>query len=135
MNNSRPVTKVFSRFLPVLLAVGRLFAFSRTAAAQEDADPPGRVARLNYAQGSVSFQPAGTKDWVDASPNRPLTTGDNLWSDDSSRGELHVGSTTLRLSCQTGISYLNLNDQATQIQLAQGSLFVHVREQIGRAHV
>ena len=27
---------------------------------QNQPDPPGRVARLNYIQGSVSFQPAGT---------------------------------------------------------------------------
>src|ERR1017187_7240151 len=128
MKISHFITKAVAPVLSALLAVGVLFAFARTAAAQGDVDPPGRVARLNYAQGSVSFQPAGTKDWVDASPNRPLTTGDNLWSDDNSRGELHVGSTALRLSSQTGISFLNLNDQATQIQLAQGSLFLHVRE-------
>ena len=128
MKISHFITKAVAPVLSALLAVGVLFAFARTAVAQGDVDPPGRVARLNYAQGSVSFQPAGTKDWVDASPNRPLTTGDNLWSDDNSRGELHVGSTALRLSSQTGISFLNLNDQATQIQLAQGSLFLHVRE-------
>ena len=32
-------------------------------------DPPGRVARLNYMQGSVSFRPAGEDDWVTAVPN------------------------------------------------------------------
>jgi hypothetical protein len=128
MRNWRSNKKAVSHFLPVLLAVGLLFAFGRTAAAQGSADPPGRVARLNYVQGSVSFQPAGTQDWLDASPNRPLTTGDNLWADDGSRGELHLGSTALRISSQTGISFLNLNDQATQIQVAQGSLFVHVRQ-------
>jgi hypothetical protein len=90
-------------------------------------DPPSRVARLNYIQGSVSFQPAGQQDWVDANPNRPLTTGDNLWVDQNSRGELHIGSTVFRLSSQTGISFLNLNDEQIQIQLAQGTLNVHVR--------
>jgi hypothetical protein len=28
-------------------------------------------------QGSVSFQPAGESDWVQAVPNRPMTTGDS----------------------------------------------------------
>ena len=95
---------------------------------QNQPDPPGRVARLNYIQGSVSFQPAGTQQWVDASPNRPLTTGDNLWSDMNSRGEVHVGSTAIRLSSQTGLSILNLNDQAVQIEVPQGSAEVHVRD-------
>jgi hypothetical protein len=114
----------------LLLAVASLWVVPRTAAAQDDAqaDPPGRVARLNYIQGSVSLQPAGTQDWIDANPNRPLTTGDNLWADQDSRGELHVGSSVLRLSGQTGVSFLNLNDQITQLQLAQGSLYVRVRQ-------
>ncbi len=48
---------------------------------QGDQDPPGRVARLNYSQGSISFRPAGENDWVTAVPNRPMVTGDDLWAD------------------------------------------------------
>src|SRR5258706_4165490 len=114
-----------SVLLFLVLVVSFLSAFS--AAALADDDPPGRVARLNYMQGSVSFQPGGESDWVQASPNRPLTTGDNLWTDRNSRGELHIGSTALRLSSETGISFLNLDDRTIQIQLAQGSLNVHLR--------
>src|ERR1700685_1919610 len=44
-------------------------------------DPPGRVARLSYSNGSVSFQPGGQGDWVDVVQNRPLSNGDNLWAD------------------------------------------------------
>jgi len=123
-------------FITLLLGMAVLLAIPCTATAQDDSsqddssqpDPPGRVARLNYMQGSVSLQPAGTQDWIDANPNRPLTTGDNLWADQDARGELHVGSSVLRLSGQTGVSFLNLNDQVTQLQLAQGSLYVRVRE-------
>ena len=49
-----------------------------TRTTTQDNDPPARVARMNFTQGSVSFQPGGEGDWVDAVPNRPLTTGDNL---------------------------------------------------------
>lgn len=97
-------------------------------AATADDDPPGRVARLNYIQGTVSFQPGGEKDWLQANPNRPLTTGDNLWADQNSRGELHIGSTALRLSSQTGISFLNLIDRTVQIQLSQGTMDVRLRQ-------
>src|SRR6202047_4522356 len=112
-------------FLFFVFFVSFLPAFS--AAGLADGYPPGRVARLNYMQGSVSFQPGGESEWVQASPNRPLTTGDNLWTDTNSRGELHIGSTALRLSSETGISFLNLDDRTVQIQLAQGSLSVHLR--------
>ena len=75
----------------------------------------------------MSFQPAGESDWVQANPNRPLTTGDNLWTDRNSRGELHINSTVVRLSSETGITFLNLDDRTVQIQLAEGTLSVHVR--------
>ncbi len=90
-------------------------------------DPPTRVARLGYIEGSVSFQPAGEDDWVGAVPNRPMTTGDKLWSDQSSRVELQLGSATIRLSENTGFSFLNLDDNTVQIQLTSGTINVRVR--------
>src|SRR5579863_10420631 len=102
------------------------FAVSARPTAAQD-DPPDRVARLNYIQGSVSYQVSGDQDWVQADPNRPLTTGDNLWADKDSRGEVHIGSTAIRMASETGISFLTLDDRTVQIQLAQGQIEVHVR--------
>lgn len=93
----------------------------------QDNDPPSRVARMSFTQGSVSFQPGGEGDWVDAVPNRPLTTGDNLWTDQGSRAELHVGSTSIRLSSETSLTFLELDDHVLQLRLAQGSALVRVR--------
>jgi len=109
-----------SRYLLSLIALVLFLALPGISAADDD-DPPGRVARLNLIQGSVSFQPAGTQDWVEANPNRPLTTGDQLWADQDSRGELHIGSTAIRISDHTGLSILNLTDNVVQIQVAQGT--------------
>lgn len=94
---------------------------------QNAPDAPTRVARLSYTQGSVSYQVSGDQDWVTADPNRPLTTNDNLWSDKDSRAELNIGSTAIRLSSETGISILNLDDRTAQIQLAQGTIEIHLR--------
>jgi uncharacterized protein DUF6600/FecR-like protein len=94
---------------------------------EEGQDPPGRVARMDYSQGSVSFRPAGEDDWVTAVPNRPIVTGDDLWADEDSRAEVHVGSAAIRLGSKTGITFLTLDDNTTQIRLAQGSLIVRVR--------
>jgi FecR protein len=90
-------------------------------------DPSSRVARLNYMEGSVSFQPGGENEWVTAVLNRPLVTGDNLWADEDSRAEAHIGSTALRLGPKTGITLLEVSDRAAQIRLAQGSMIVRVR--------
>src|SRR5262249_44316566 len=83
-----------------LLAIA--FALPQRAAADDD-DPPSRVARLSQIRGAVSFNPAGTDDWVDAVPNRPMTTGDKIWADNNSRAELRVGGASLRISGNTGI--------------------------------
>lgn len=98
-----------------------------SAWAQDDDDPPSRVARMNFAQGSVSFQPGGEGDWVSAVPNRPLTSGDNLWTDRGSRAELHVGSTAIRMGGETSLTFLELNDRALQLRLPEGSLILRIR--------
>jgi len=100
----------------------------RAAAQDQDQDdPPGRVARLGFMQGSVSFQPAGESDWVQAVPNRPMTTGDKLWADRDSRAEVELGSAVIRLAANTGFSFLNLDDRTVQIQITSGALNVSVR--------
>src|SRR5713101_670741 len=94
---------------------------------QDDQDPPGRVARMNYTQGSVTFQPGGEGDWVNAVPNRPLTSGDNLWTDQGSRAELHIGSTAVRLAAETSLTLLDLNERTTQLRLSEGTVILRLR--------
>jgi FecR protein len=121
------MNKIVIGFWILLAGMGLTVVTVSTATAQDDYDPPGRVARMNFAQGSVSFQPGGEGDWVDAVPNRPLTSGDNLWTDQGSRAELHVGSTALRLGPETSLTFLDLDDNTTQLRLSQGSLIFRVR--------
>ena len=112
--------------------LGMAFMFAlylpKLALADDDDDPPSVVARLAYAQGSVSFQPGGTDDWVAATINRPVTTGDKLWSDSDGRAELQLDASTIRLSNNTGFSFLNLDDNITQIRLTEGTVLVRVRQ-------
>jgi hypothetical protein len=90
-------------------------------------DVPGRVARLNYFDGTVTFEPAGGSDWAYAELNRPMTTGDQVWVDNGGRSELHIGSTALRLGQQSALSIVNLDDQNAQLKLAQGTLTTRLR--------
>ncbi len=112
----------------VLLVALTTVALPQQAAAQDQQDdPPSRVARLGYMEGSVSFQPAGESEWVQAVANRPMTTGDKLWADKDSRAELQLGSAVIRLAANTGFSFLNLDDRTVQIQLTSGALNIRVR--------
>jgi len=118
-----------------LLTVGALFAVCAIAQpAYDDApsgsaeqDPPSRVGRLSFIRGAVSFVPAGENDWVEAQLNRPLITGDKLWTDRGSRAELEIGPATIRIDEQTSFDFLNLDDDTAQIELTEGALNVHVR--------
>ena len=107
----------------VLVAGFAVVAFSGWASA----DPPSRVARLGYMTGAVSFSPAGENDWVQARINRPLTTGDRLWTDGRGRAEIQVGGAVIRMHADTGVAILNLDDRIAQLQLTQGTLNVRVR--------
>src|SRR5215469_10739184 len=125
MNNLR------MRFPLAVLAAAVLLLFSAAPSARaqddNDQDPPSRAGRLGYVQGSVSFQPGGQGDWLDAVPNRPLTTGDNLWADKDSRAEVQIGSTSIRLNSETSMTLLDLEDNVTQVRLSMGSLYFRVR--------
>lgn len=107
--------------LPVLI-VG-LIACSAFA---DQGDPPARVARLSFAQGKVSFQPSGEATWSEATVNRPVTTGDRLYTDPGSSAELEVGPFAVRLSGATDVTLANLNDQLLQLGVGQGSVRVTV---------
>jgi hypothetical protein len=100
-----------------------LFALSGLAAA----DPPSRAARLGYMSGAVSFSPAGENDWVQATQNWPLTSGDRLWADTDSRAEMQVGGAVFRVGASTSVTLLNLDDSIGQVQLNQGVLKIQVR--------
>ena len=128
------------RFLPrsstmaivmMLFTLSPLMLRANAQDQQDQDDPPGRVARLGYMEGSVSFEPAGETEWVQAVPNRPMTTDDRLWADKDSRAEVALGSATIRLAANTGFSFLNLDDRTVQIDLSAGILDIQVRR-LGR---
>ncbi|HEY8360636.1 MAG TPA: FecR domain-containing protein, partial [Ramlibacter sp.] len=129
----------FARFRPwrslpwlaalVLLCLAPL-AFAQQAAAPE-ADPPGRVGYLSYRQGSVVFAPEGEEEWVELPQNRPLTTGDRVWSDRGARAEVHLGSATVQVDGESHVGVSALDDRNAQFILMQGSVHARVRDLLG----
>ncbi len=118
MSAPAPALRRLLRVLPLVLVL---------AAAPVLAEPPGRVARVNHVEGSVSLAPAGDDEWTEAPRNRPLTRGDRLWTDRGSRAEVQVGSSALRLDGRSRVDILALDDRSTQLSLTQGALYVRVR--------
>ena len=91
-------------------------------------DPPTRVARLSFVDGSVSFQPGGQGDWAQAMRNRPVSIADKIWADNNSRAEIQAGEASIHLASMTALSFLNMDDQTTQMRLAEGTINFRVRE-------
>src|SRR5215467_2211159 len=116
------------RFRKSVLTVLACILLSFIVSAAAFADPPGRVGRLNYIMGSVSFRPGELEDWSTAVINIPLKTGDHLWTDANSQAEIHVGSTAIRLAPESAFAFLNLDDHAIQIQLTEGAINLRVRQ-------
>jgi len=99
-----------------------------TAALAADADPPGRIVRVNLVEGSGALQVGGVGDWSSELQGRPLAAGDRIWIADHSRAELYVGSSALRLGARTALQVLDVDAQTTRLALTSGSATVRVRE-------
>lgn len=111
------------RFLAGVSVVA-LASLPGLAAAQDD--PPGRVGRLAHVEGMVWLYDVDADEWITASLNRPLTRGDRLSTERDARAEVRIGSTTLRLGGQTELEFVQLDDEAMQVQLHSGSAAVRV---------
>ena len=98
-------------------------------------DPPSRAGRISYLSGAVSFDPAGVDQWVPATVNRPLTVGDQLYSDNGARAEVHVPGAAFRLGDRAAFEFMNLDDQTVQARLSSGPLDVRVRNLYGNVEI
>ena len=116
------------RVLPWAAALILSWLASSAFAQQQEADPPARVAHMSLRQGGVVFAPHGEDEWTDLPQNRPLTTGDRLWSDRGARAELQLGSATLHLDGETHLGFSEVDDRTAQFLLQQGTVQARVRE-------
>ena len=111
----------FQYFLSRLLPVLALSFAGATAMAQSG------PAGLTHIEGSVAFAPAGATEWSDASPRRPVTRGDRLWTDKGGRAEMQVASATLHMDSEAFVEVVALNRNSLQASLNEGTVNVHVR--------
>jgi len=73
-----------------------LFVAQR-AAADDDDDPPAASRASAMRVALFSIQSGRDRRLGFRVVNRPITTGDKLWTDNDARAELHIGSAAIRL--------------------------------------
>ena len=95
-----------------------------TASAQTQVEPPGRVGRLAFVDGTVSFHDDEQSGWKKAVVNTPLTSGDALWTEPNARSEVSVAGTRIRLDGSTELGLTQIDDDGVRLQLAQGRVDV-----------
>jgi hypothetical protein len=127
----------FPALLSLLVALGGPgFASAQEPVTQEpqvtvaepEVDPPGRVARLSFISGDVSFQSAEDGNPEDAVLNHPVTSGDRLMTGPRSRAELTMGVAAIRANENTDLSVAVLDDDLAQFVVNSGTVSIRVRE-------
>jgi hypothetical protein len=91
------------------------------------ADPPGRVGRLSYMEGTVSFHSGDQDQWSAAVLNYPVTSGTAFWTEPEARAEIQIGGAEVRLEQSTELDIVRLDDDGTQLHVSQGVVNVHLR--------
>jgi hypothetical protein len=91
-----------------------------TGYAQEN--PPGRVARISYLKGNVSFLPAGQDQWSQATLNFVVTTGDRIYTDKDAKAELEGGNYSIRLAEKTDVTITAIDDTVAQFAVGKGTV-------------
>src|SRR5215218_11312399 len=77
---------------------------------------------LNAAAGDES-------DWVELTPNTPLTTGDRLYARDDSRASLaFTGRNFATVYPDSSLDVVSLSDRRTQLALREGSAIFDIGE-------
>jgi hypothetical protein len=120
-NEGRSMTRFRAPKLAILTGLALL---SSSAAAL--ADPPDRVGRLSDIEGVVSFHTADQTDWSPATLNYPVTGGTSFWTEPNARDEIQIGAAEVRMDQSTALTFTQLDDAATQIEVDQGVVNVHV---------
>ena len=84
-------------------------------------DPPPGSARLSHLEGNVSIQPYGVDGWGQAYSNQPVGSGDRIYTDQQSEGELQAAQVRAYFSPNSDLTLVNLNYQGVELGIAQGS--------------
>jgi hypothetical protein len=95
-----------------------------SSVAQAQSEPPGRVGRLAFTDGTVSFHDNEQSQWTPAVVNTPLTTGDSLWTEPTARSEISLAGTRIRMAGATELDMLAIDDTQTRLQVDQGRIDV-----------
>jgi hypothetical protein len=108
---------------PALLA-----AVLAAAPAFADPDPPTRVGRIAYIDGTVSFHPGPDAQWGEAVLNYPVAPATALWTDEGGRAEIEIGAARVRMDSGTELDINQIDDDTIALAVPQGRIDVTLKD-------
>jgi len=90
-------------------------------------DPPARVGRLGFVQGTVSFHTADEDHWESASLNYPVSDGNAFWADSGALARIGIDASAIWLNGVTELDVNHLDLHTLQATEPQGEIYLHLR--------
>jgi hypothetical protein len=116
--------EAFGRTTKLLAVFVGISLVSLGSVAHAQGEPPSRVGRLAFVDGTVSFHDDEQSGWTKAVVNTPLTTGDALWTEPNARSEVSLAGTRIRMEGGTELGVAQLDDAQVRLQMPQGRIDV-----------
>jgi hypothetical protein len=112
-----PARHVWLRWFATLVVLAALALHAGAAFA----DPPGRVGRIAQSEGTVWMVDDARGEWVQATRNHPVTSGDRFSVGQDGRTMIQIGSALLRLDHDTELEVVRIDDARVRLHLHGGS--------------
>jgi hypothetical protein len=97
-------------------------------AASDAGDPPAIAGRLAAIDGSVSTHATGETDWIAATLNNPVTSGDSFWTEPQASATIEVGADHFVLNEATELDVTQLDESQFVATEPQGEIYLGLRE-------
>jgi hypothetical protein len=104
-----------------------ILAMSSFAVSADPTPPPSRVGRIGFIDGDVSFFADREQGWRKARMNFPVTSKNSVWTNGTSRAEVRLGASAVRLDADTMLDFIAIDDVHTSLYLQRGNINIRVR--------
>jgi hypothetical protein len=91
-------------------------------------DPPALAGRLSALTGTVTTHAAGADQWIPATQNLPVTSGNAYWTEPQASATIEIGDDVVVMDGGTELDVTTLDQHDFTVVEPQGALFLGLRD-------
>jgi hypothetical protein len=91
-------------------------------------DPPALAGRLSELSGTVTTHAAGADQWIPASQNLPVTSGNAYWTEPQAGATIEIGDDVVVMDGGTELDVTTLDQHDFTAAEPQGAIFLGLRD-------